>query len=483
MPTSDDAGPRHTGKPSPRKKDNRLLEAKHIIFFAGSAICVPIGILLALSSRRIHDFVFIFLVFGTSMPAGLMGFPTDINFLSREWYRGTTVGVEVSYLDLLAVVLLVSSVFVRQREGKRFFWPPSLALLLIYFAWCALNVVAFSDPKIFGLFELTKIARAILLFLAVCAYIRSPREIHLFVWALVGTIFYEAFICLRDRYVYGFHRIRGTLAHPNSLSMYCLQSAPIFVASFFARDISKALRIACMLAYVAAAGCVLLSISRTGFAALIVLSGAAFALGTGLRLTPRNIGLALLGTLLIAAMVLKSYDTIMERLGGFDFEKEYLSEEGDRGSYFRMAAPALEDKPLTGVGLNNWSWSISGTYGLRAGFDMNPYPSQHDPPMGGWQVAPAHNLFLITVTEIGWPGLILFLLFLIQSLWITGIVVLRRQDRILPLVRLGAFLSLCGVLMQSWTEWEFRQTSMFFLGHIIMAVGATLYYHQRKPQR
>ncbi len=456
-----------------------MIEAKHIIFFAGSAVCIPVGILCATQSRKMLDFVFVFLVFGTCMPSGLFGFPTDINFLSREWYRGSTRGVEISYLDLLAIVLFVSSLVVRNREGKKMFWPPSMGLLVAYFFWCLLNVAVFSDPKIFGLFELTKLMRAMLLFVAVCAYIRSPREINIFLWALVGTIFYEAAVCLRDRYVYHIHRIRGTLGHPNSLSMYALQCVPIFITSFFAKDISQKLRIACVFAFVAAAGCVLLTISRTGFAAMVLLAGAAFGLGTGFKLSVRNVALASLGLMLVSLMVVKSWDTIMSRLGGFDLQQEYL-EGGDRGSYFRQAKPAIVDNPFAGVGLNNWSWTISKTYGPQAGFDMEPYSSLHAPPHGGWQVAPAHNFFLLTLTELGFPGLILLGLFLIQSLWIGGSAILGKQGNLIRLMRLGVFLSLLGVLMQSFTEWEFRQTPMYFLGHIVMAVGATLYHYRAR---
>ncbi len=460
-----------------------MIEAKHIIFFAGSAVCVPAGIIFATQSRKVLDFVFVFLVFGTCMPSGLFGFPTDINFLSREWYRGSTRGIEISYLDLLAIILFISSLVVRQREGKKMFWPPSMGLLVAYFVWCLLNVALFSDPKIFGVFEVTKLMRAMLLFVAVCAYVRSPREVNLFVWALVGTIFYEALICLRDRYLHHIHRIRGTLGHPNSLSMYALQCLPIFITSFFAKDISQKLRIACVLAFVAAAGCVLLTISRTGFAAMVLLSGAAFGLGTGFKISTRNVALASLGVLLVSLMVVKSWDSIMSRLGGFDLGAEYMSEEGDRGTYFRQASPAIADKPFTGVGLNNWSWAISKTYGRQAGFNMEPYSSLYSAPSGGWQVAPAHNFFLLTVTELGFPGFLLLSLFLIQSMWIGGSAIFQRSDDLLKLLRLGVFLSLGGVLMQSFTEWEFRQTPMFFLGHIIMAVGATLYHYRPQAQR
>lgn len=462
-----------------------LGETKYIIFTIGSLVCVPVGIFLAATYRRVHDLVFVLLVFGTCMPDSLFGLPTDINFLSREWYRGSTRGIEISYLDLLALILLFGSLSARRRERTPFFWPPSLGLLLAYFSWCLVNVVVFSDPKIFGVFELTKIARGILLFISVAAYIRSPREVRLFIWALAITIFYEAAVCLRDRYVFGNNRIQGTLPHPNALSMYCLLCVPIFMTVLFAVDAPERLRYVCGIAYVAAVGCVLLTISRTGFAAVLILSGAGFFMCTGFRLKPQNLGIALLGLVLLGAMVVKSYDSIMTRLGGFDLEQEYMTDEGDRGSYFRVAAPAIEDNPLWGVGLNNWSWWTSNRYAAVAGYDREPYPSLYEGPdiqRGVYPEPPAHNLYLLTVTELGCPGLLFLGALLLHWLWLTGTVLLVRHDYLVDVFRLGAFLSLAGVLMQSWTEWGFRQTSTFFLAHIIIAVGASLYYYHYRAR-
>ena len=455
-----------------------LSEYKFIIFPIASLVCVPTGIAFACLSRKIHDFIFMFLVFGTCMPSGLFGQPTDINFLSREWYRGTTRGIEISYLDLLAIVLFISSLIVRRREGRPYYWPPSLTPLLLFAGWCLLNVVVMSDPKIFGLFELTKILRGIMLFLAVTAYIRSPREIRVFVWVLALTILYQAGICLRDRYLYHMHRIRGTLGHPNSLSMYCLQCIAIFVAAVFAKDSSKMIRIVCALAFLGASGCVLLTISRTGFLSLMLLCAASFGLFMGLRITPGKVAIALVACILVSGMVYKSWDSIMSRLGELDLEKEYFSEEGDRGSYFRQGAPAIADNPITGVGLNNWSWWITNRYGLPVRPDYVPYVSTTIPPQSlTASAAPAHNLYLLTVTELGWPGLFLFIILLIRWSWMSGKSLFGGRDMLVQSVRLGAFLSLGGVILQSWTEWEFRQTPMFFLGHIVMGVAASLYYY------
>ncbi len=455
-----------------------MVESKYLIFFTGGAICIPVGILIASMSKKFHDFVFLFLVFGTCMPSGLFGYPTDINFLSREWYRGTTRGIEISYLDFLAIILLVSNLVVRQKEGKGYYWPPSLNILLLYAAWCTVNVVVFSDPKLFGTFELTKLYRAILLFTAVATYVRSPREINLLVWVMAALMIYQAGYCLRERYVFHAFRIRGTLGHPNSLSMYCLQTISIFVAALFSRDASKLLRIACLVAYFGAAICILLTVSRTGFASFLLLSMASFVIFAGLKITPGKIALMALVTVMLAAFLAKSWDTTMSRLGGFDWEKEYLSEDGDRGSYFRQGAPAIADRPLTGVGLNNWSWWITNRYGLEVRPDYNPYYTTEVPPERTDLVAaPAHNLYLITVVELGWPGLILLLSLFARWAWMSGRGLFAKGDTLVRNVRVGLFLSLGGIILQSWTEWEFRQTALYFLGHILMGVMAALYYY------
>lgn len=461
-----------------------MLELKHFIFFGAAGILVPAGILLSCLSRKIHDVVFVVVVFGTCMPHSLFGLPTDINFLSAEWYRGSTRGIEISYIDLAALVLLVASLVHRKREGRSIHWPPGLAPLLAYLAWCVITVVAFSDPKLFGVFELTKIIRGTVLFIAVAFYIRSPRELRIFVWALVGTIMYEGLVCLKERYVDGRNRTSGTLGHPNSLSMYCLQCLPIFIAAHFSKDASKLFRFACFLGFVATAGCVLLSISRTGFAVLVLISGVAFILSTGLKLSPRNLGLAALGLLIFTLMVAKSFDTIMTRLGGFDLQREYLSEEGDRGQYFRQAAPALAEYPVYGFGLNNWSWWIGNRYAAMTGFDsVKPYEIMGSGTGELEGTAVAHNIYLLTVAELGWVGLIFLMVMFLRWLWMSGSVMLSNRQTLEDSVRLGICLSLAGVMLQSWTEWEFRQTPMYFLGHAIMGVGSTLYFHRARKSK
>lgn len=455
------------------------MEDKHIIFLVGSFLFVPLGILLAMRSTRSLNIVFIALVFSTTQPDALFGLPTDINFMSREWYRGSTRGFEISLLDLLALILLVGSLSVRARDGNKFIKPPSYGLMKTYFLWALFTVLFISEPKIFGAFELSKMFRAILVFLAVWAFMRSPAQVRLFVYTIIGVVLYVAAVALYERYVVGVHRVAYPLPHPNSLSMYCLQIFPIMISVWFAQDATPKLRMLCLLASIAIAGVIILTVSRTGFASLAVLLFLSIVLNIRSQWTPRNIGITLGVVVIGSFMVIKSWDTLSSRFQGTSIENEYLTESGDRGSYFRQGWPALADNPIFGVGLNNWSYWISNRYGNEAGFDYDPYPSTEIAPPTSKQAAPAHNLYLLTAVELGWVGLFLLLALFGRWLYISGTGLTRGDGDLLDRVRLGALLSLCGVLMQSVTEWEFRQTPMFFLGHITMSVAAYVYYSKR----
>lgn len=459
------------------------MEDKYIIFLFGTIVLVPMGILIARSNTRILNLVFFALVFGTTQPETLFGLPTDINFLSREWYRGTTRGIEISYLDLLALILLFSSLSVRVREGVRYGRPPSYGFLKAYFIWALLTVLIVSEPKIFGVFEVTKIFRAILIFLAVWAFMRTPEQVRLFVYSLIIVVCYVAAVALYHRYVLGVHRIRAPLPHPNSLSMYCLQIFPFMISVWFAHDISPHLRKLCLLACVLIAGVIILTISRTGFASLGVLAFLSILLNVRSRWTLRNIGITVLIVVAGTFMVIKSWDTLYSRFAGFDLQNEYLAERGDRGNYFRQGMPALADNPVFGIGLNNWSYWISNRYGKEAGFDFEPYPSTDVAPYNIGQTQAAHNLYLITAVELGWIGLLLLVALFGRWLYISGKGFRKSEGDFLDRVRLGAFLSLGGVLMQSVTEWEFRQTSLFFLGHITMSIAAFIYYRRKETYR
>src|SRR5438270_13519008 len=53
-------------------------------------------------------------------------FKIDINFMSHFWYRGTTRGIEVSLVDILAIGVLFGSLLAPGRNTVRWFLPAGL---------------------------------------------------------------------------------------------------------------------------------------------------------------------------------------------------------------------------------------------------------------------------------------------------------------------------------------------------------------------
>ena len=147
----------------------------------------------------------------------------------------------------------------------------------------------------------------------------------------------------------------------------------------------------------------------------------------------------------------------------------------------------VEDR-FFGVGLGNWSYWVSNIYGPKDGSPFVPYvgtdtmPDKTNPRgLETAQAPPAHNLGALTIGELGWPGLILFGIVWLR--WFQmgiGFLWRRRAD---PMLRIGAglFFAVCAVFFQSLTEWEYRQTPILFMFHIMLGVLAALHWRKKHP--
>jgi hypothetical protein len=106
------------------------------------------GSLLACVSRRVRDVFFVMLVFLSPMIERV-----DVNFVSREWYRGTSRGFEFSILDILSISLLVSAVLFPPRGASRGYWPASLGLMMLFFLYACGNVAPYDKLSRASLLE------------------------------------------------------------------------------------------------------------------------------------------------------------------------------------------------------------------------------------------------------------------------------------------------------------------------------------------
>ena len=147
------------------------METKDLIGLALILLAIPASVLVCCVWQRGRDAAFFLMAAGVVLTEKL-----DINFVTRYWYRGTTRGFEFTFIDILALGVLVSSFLLPRPGQSRWFWPASLGALLLYLFYGCFSV-AISEPKLFGFFEISKILRGIMMLLAATWFVRSEREL------------------------------------------------------------------------------------------------------------------------------------------------------------------------------------------------------------------------------------------------------------------------------------------------------------------
>ena len=443
------------------------------------------GIVMTCLSKRIRDLFFVLLIFLSPLIERL-----DLNYVSREWYRGTSRGFEVAVPDILAISLLVSTVLFPRREQIRGFWPASFGLMLLFFVYACFNV-AIADPHLFGLFGLFRIVRGFVVVMAVAFYVRTEREVRIFLGTMALLIAYECLLALKQRYLGGVHRVFGTLDESNSLSGFLCMTSPLLVAGLNSR-VPKLLKVLCALVIPLACIGEILTISRAGVVTIsTVLLGTTLATAS-LRIRLRLIVCVGVITLGAAGMLAKSWKTLSSRFHESNLKQEYATKKNlGRGYYIRIAKVIARDR-LFGVGLNNWSYWVSNKYGPQEGYPFVPYKgTDHEPSdkipensnLDEAQAAPAHSLAALTVGELGIPGLLIFSLLWVRWFQMGSSFLWPRTPDPLRRIPIGILFGFIGMFLQCLTEWFYWHLPLFYVFHVMLGVLMSLYFIKRQQRK
>lgn len=453
-------------------------ETKDLI---GFAVLIPAFLAASAAlyfSGKLREIALFLIVLGPILPLGF-----DIHFFGAEWYRGTTRGFEISFVDILAGALLLC-VLLDPRE-RNIYWPAGLAPLLLFILWTAVTVVIM-QPRIFGSYELLKMFRGLIVLLVAAYYIRNDRRILIAIAGLAAAVFVQFFWSVHQ-WQADIYRVTGTLGHPNSLSMYLCLVTPVLAAAAVSKRPPLLMRLFFWMAVAASAPVILLTISRAGIPVYALVVGSAIVACVSWRPTPAKIGFAALGLVVMSGLIASSWDKITTRYEQTSLTEEYLDDSTEgRGYYFRQAETIMEDRPF-GVGLNNWSYIVSKEFSTERGLRYDDYDSlssisdkeiELDP---GAYSPPAHNLGLLTLGETGWVGL-----FLLSVLWLRWFQIAlfnqfgARQKEI-RFVSMGILLGFFGLFLQSMTEWTFRQSDIFMTFHVLLGILCALHMRRKNP--
>ncbi|MFA6172401.1 MAG: O-antigen ligase family protein [Kiritimatiellales bacterium] len=458
------------------------MEPKVILFDIAFLLGVPALILAGLIIRPFKKFLMAVMCFSLCYPEQL-----SINLMSREGYRMATRGFELGLFDVCAIALFFIMVF--QPRGHRFRWFPPLTIVsgiyitFVILSWMqapgripvpadvyAANTAGgykFYDcfeTGLYPLFELSKIIRGAFTYLIVVNFLRDEEHFRSLLGALLIVAFVITFEALVGRYVRGYHRISATLGHPNSLGTFMgMMGTLMFGVTLFRSTFMSSGTFA--IATAGALICVLLTISR----------GALFSLVLGLwldvsslfhrYLNIKNFTILFVGLLLVLGLFFVAADTLSAR---FLVQQDAVSDIEYRGLYNEEARGMARDH-LFGVGLGNFSAYSWLKYGSAVG--LNEYGT------------PAHNLWYLTLGELGYPGLTAFIFYWLRFYSIGLPFLFRRRTALCYAVAASAVAASMIGHIQNMLQLSYRQTTIYMFNQILIGIVVAAWYIDRDTRR
>ncbi|NUP04856.1 MAG: O-antigen ligase family protein [Polyangiaceae bacterium] len=366
-----------------------------------------------------------------------------INPISFETYRGDARGLEVTAVDLVALALAVSTTDRWKRP-----WPLLTAAYL-----GAAMLSAFSAPMpMFAMFGVWKIVRVhrVLATVAQAGQQRDNLAPHVCRGLAVGLI-YCAATSLVQRYAYGMMQCPGPFTHQNSLAMACNMAFPFCFALVLAGQggwLAKA-------AVAASALSIVLTLSRGGMMLFVVAAIAVFGGSMAKRLTGRKLVVLLLGLFAASAVVIKSFDTIVERFTSAP------DASAEARHLFEKAASAMLRDHGGGIGINQFSLVLDRSYA-----DVFGLP---DVDRNGI----VHNVYWLTAAEMGYLGLVCFVA-LFTAPMIRALRTAIGEKGLRSDLALGFGVGIAVTLAQGKLEWSLRTTQLSYLLWIVAGLAFSL---------
>lgn len=377
-------------------------------------------------------------------------------------YRGVDRGFGVTVPDLLFFGFFLWIILGGSKD-KIIWWPYNTILWQLLIAVSVLSLIN-SQVAYYGLFTLHKFIRGYILYWVIVNLVREKEDVAAVVYGVMVAVVFQSGVVIWDKYITHkvVNRSIGSFPHPNTLAMYVDLITPMILAVVLAGGFSKNANRMAMLAILGALVCIIFTKSR----ASLVIMGASLALVTGLSIllkpSGKKIAIALMGFLVVDILGVIAAPKIIER-----FQKAPEASELTR-VYFNQAARAMADNNRFGTGLNSYSWTLANTdyYWYVYSEERDTVKDEdefRESRMGQSRLGTAHHIYYLFAAETGWPGMIIFIMFLSRYYLHNLILLFRTKNEYYQAILLGLLVGFSTLHLQGLLEWIFRQTQVFFL--------------------
>ena len=434
---------------------------KYWIFWLSLAGVPVLSWLLSLNHRWLRWAIF-------GMVLGLYVYqPTAINFLSHEWYTGTSRGMEISLIHLLALAVLLALALRGKRY--RFFPEPGIRLYAVYFLLCLPSLLN-ADDAVIGWLEVWKMILLFPFWHAVYRYLRATGDVGCVVVALAVFVLAD-FVSVLHQHYGGRFQVCGVFPTWNSLGAGMNLLGAVFLAGYLQLGLRRWMGWLCAAACVGAAVSTIWSYSRASIATMPVAYGMA-ALGSLIggerrrrvlvRLTPVALA-GVVGLCIAWGHLVDRFVNAPKQSGETRREMAYCAHE------------MIKDHPFAGVGINNVTLNMQSPH---------PYRDRAEVMMGkelntGGIV---ETLYLLVGAECGIPTALALIAWFGWHVLVglKGTWTLRRTEW--HFVAAGLAGGICANILQGTLDWALRQPMNLFLLGFCFALAEYLAGRERSTE-
>jgi len=409
---------------------------KYAVFAIAALGTIPLAAVMSVNVRWMKH------VFWVMVAAMCLYQQTAINFFSNEFYRGSARGMEVSLLYLLAFAILAALAL--RGKAKGLLSDGGARLYVLYFLLC-LPSLSEADDLLISWLEIWKMLMILLFYCAVRAYLKATDDVKTVVRALAVFTIANALFTAKAHYS-GVYQPGGVFPHRNGMAMGMNLLGPVFFAGYLSYGLSNWRGRVCALAFGGAVVSTMWSYSRGAMAMIPIAYGmAALAVLCERKGSFRKFGRMLPLVAAAAVGLLAMLPRIIER-----FTEAPTSSGETRIELAQCAYEMIVDKPLTGVGINNWSLNMEPTH---------PYQDRASETVGRElnYRGIVETVYLLVCAECGVPALVAMVTWFAWH-WILSVRLLGKlRGTEWYFVPAGLFGGLAVNYMQSSLEWVLRQ--------------------------
>jgi len=427
-----------------------------IIIFVSLFVVIPIAVSLLKSYPKLQEygiFAALFLLIA-SQSLGL-------NYMAdHEYVRGTTQAYEITLFDFFAITYYV--VMAGKPDYKVKIFPPGTVFFVMFLIMECLSCV--NSPNItYSLYEIFRLVKMGFFFMVLYNILLCYNCYALFVNGLAAGIIMNMAVVLYQKYVEGYYAVVGLMRHKNNAGLYMNVLMPVYLyisLNFnFAQKWKKYFYIFVFLCCTMA---VVVTISRGAWAVSALVICATIAVSLYRESTPQKILTIAATALVLVIGIIKSYDTIYERV-------TVGNESGTSGRESLIYnATDMADRNFFGVGINNYTEAntLENNYG-HIFESLDPVDEDRN-------IGKVETVYLLTAAECGWMGLAALILwyfyYLLQAI-LCSIYFWKSNMFYLPA---SISIGLGGAYLHSSLEWSLRYSQTFYLLMVMFSIVAAL---------